>query len=182
MTSREFFTIGHSTHPLAEFLGSLLSHDIKALADVRRFPRSRTNPQFNIETFEPALAASGMTYRHFDELGGRRPRQKNIAAATNAFWENASFHNYADYALGPEFAAGLKNLLAFADEGRCCIMCSEAVWWRCHRRIITDYLEASGATVFHISADGHLDKAKLTEAARPTPNGTLLYPAPTIEP
>jgi uncharacterized protein (DUF488 family) len=144
---------------------------------VRRFPRSRTNPQFNTETLVQALADSGLAYQHFAALGGRRPRQKDVETSTNAFWENASFHNYADYALGPEFAAGLADLVAFAGNGRCCIMCSEALWWRCHRRIISDYLEAAGALVFHISAEGRSDKAKLTDAACRAGNGTLFYPA-----
>jgi uncharacterized protein (DUF488 family) len=176
MTEREFFTIGHSTHPLGEFLGLLLAHDIEALADVRRFPRSRTNPQFNAETLEPALRDSGIAYRHFAELGGRRPHAKDVDASLNAFWENESFHNYADYALSSEFASGLQELVAFGDAHRCCVMCSETLWWRCHRRIIADYLEALGAHVFHISAEGRIDKAALSEAARPSGNGTLLYP------
>ena len=175
LREREFFTIGHSTHPLGEFLGLLLAHDITSLADVRRFPHSRTNPQFNAETLAPALADSGLDYRHFPALGGRRPRQKDVDTAANAFWENASFHNYADYALGPEFSAGLDDLVAFGE--RSCIMCSEALWWRCHRRIISDYLEAAGAHVFHISAEGRTEKATLTDAARRAGNGTLHYPA-----
>jgi len=179
MMESEFFTIGHATHPLGEFLGLLLSHDIEALADVRRFPRSRTNPQFNAETLEPALQDSGVAYRHFAGLGGRRPHAKDIDASVNAFWENESFHNYADYALGPEFAAGLQELTAFGKARRCCLMCAEALWWRCHRRIIADYLEALGAHVFHISSDGRVDRAKLSDAARPARNGTLVYPAPS---
>lgn len=178
MTDREFFTIGHSTHTLDDFVALLVAHGIDAVADIRRFPRSRTNPQFNEETLPVALDSSGIAYRHFAELGGRRAHQKDVDESANAFWENASFHNYADYALGPEFATGLLNLLAFADGHTCCLMCSEALWWRCHRRIVADYLEAQGAHVFHISASGRTDKAILTAAARPARNGTLLYPAP----
>ena len=177
MTDREFFTIGHSTHPLGDFVALLIAHGVDALADIRRFPRSRTNPQFNEETLAPVLEASGIAYRHVAELGGRRAHQKDVDESVNAFWENDSFHNYADYALGPEFATGLQDLLAFADARTCCLMCSEALWWRCHRRIVADYLEAQGAPVFHISASGRTDKAMLTAAARPARNGTLLYPA-----
>jgi uncharacterized protein (DUF488 family) len=95
----------------------------------------------------------------------------------NAFWQNESFHNYADYALSPAFGSALEMLVALGRNRRCAIMCAEAVWWRCHRRIIADYLLARGETVFHILDENHIELARLTEAANPGPDGSLIYPA-----
>ncbi len=152
-----YFTVGHSTRSVSELVALLQNAGVKLLADVRAIPRSRTNPQFNIEALPPELAANGMGYEHFPELGGRRGRA--LADSPNEFWEHASFRNYADYAGTPT-----------------AIMCAEAVWWRCHRRIVADYLIAAGDTVFHILAAGKIEPAKLTPAARRTPEGILVYP------
>jgi uncharacterized protein (DUF488 family) len=171
------FTIGHSTRPLAEFVNLLQQADVTLVADVRTVPRSRTNPQYNRETLPPSLAEFQITYDHLPALGGLRGREHDIPPALNAFWENASFHNYADYAMTAPFRSGLDALRTLAHGQRCAIMCAEAVWWRCHRRIIADYLLHEGETVFHIVGKGRPEPARMTESARPEANGTLAYPA-----
>ncbi|MFC0398805.1 DUF488 family protein [Paraburkholderia rhizosphaerae] len=170
-----FFTIGHSNRTLDGFLSLLHSAQIVRLADVRRIPRSGTNPQFNIDTLPDAIAPS-IGYLHIAELGGRRSRRKDVSPATNAFWKNQSFHNYADYAMGSEFAAGFSQLLELGRDGHCAIMCAETLWWRCHRRIITDYLIARGETVVHIIDADEIGAATLTPGACPQPDGTVAYP------
>jgi len=171
-----FFTIGHSTRPVAAFIDLLRSADIGLLVDVRTVPRSRANPQYNADALEERLAAAQIAYRRIPELGGLRGRQRDVPPATNAFWENASFHNYADYAMCPEFQSALEALRRRGREQRCAIMCAEAVWWRCHRRIIADYLIAAGEQVFHILGPGHVEVARMTEAATTGPDGSLIYP------
>jgi uncharacterized protein (DUF488 family) len=173
-----FFTIGHSTHPLDEFVGLLREAEASLVIDVRTVPRSRTNPQYNADTLPASLAGHDIGYEHLAALGGLRGRQRDVSEASNAFWQNPSFHNYADYAMGPDFHAGLKRLRALGHAQRCAIMCAETLWWRCHRRIITDYLIAAGEQVFHIMGVGHIDLAKITPAARPTADGVLTYPEP----
>jgi uncharacterized protein (DUF488 family) len=171
------FTIGHSTRPLAEFVNLLKEADVALVADVRTVPRSRTNPQYNRDTLPGALAEFQIAYDHIAALGGLRGREHGIPPAVNAFWDNASFHNYADYAMTAPFRSGLDALRTRAHAQRCAIMCAEAVWWRCHRRIIADHLLHEGETVFHILGEGRFEPARMTEAARPGPNGTLVYPA-----
>lgn len=149
----------------------------RAVVDVRTVPRSRTNPQYNRDTLPEALRALGLGYEHIAALGGLRSRAKDVPPETNAFWQNQSFHNYADYAMGPAFAAGLKQLMQLGSETPCVIMCSEGLWWRCHRRIIADYLIAAGEEVAHILPNGDVKPAEMTEAARPAPGGILAYPA-----
>lgn len=173
-----FTTIGHSTRSLDEFLGMLGAARVELLVDVRSFPRSRTNPAYNIDSLPDALAAVQMGYRHCPALGGRRPKQAGIDAALNAFWRVQSFHNYADYALGAEFAAAFQNLLRLGRERRLALMCSEAVWWRCHRRIITDYLLLNGQAVDHLMGPGHTDPATPTPGARRSFDGKVVYPRP----
>jgi uncharacterized protein (DUF488 family) len=168
-----FFTIGHSTRSVAELVELLQSAGIALLADVRTIPRSRTNPQFNIDALPAELAAYEIAYEHFPELGGRRGRAPN---SPNDFWENDSFRNYADYAATDAFRAGLERLRRIGEERSTAIMCAEAVWWRCHRRIIADYLLCAGDAVFHILGKGKIEPAKLTPAARKTAEGTLIYP------
>jgi len=172
-----FHTIGHSTHPLDAFVDLLRGADVAFLVDVRTVPRSRTNPQYNRETLPAALAAQGIGYAHIAALGGLRGKARDIAPAVNGFWENASFHNYADYAMGEDFHAGLARLRDIGHAQRCAIMCAESVWWRCHRRIIADYLLAAGETVLHIMGPGKIEPAHLTEGARPDGPGRLTYPA-----
>jgi len=171
-----FFTIGHSTRSLDELVSLLAPNEVRLLVDVRTVPRSRTNPQYNTDTLPGALSARGIAYEHIAALGGLRGRRKDVPPDVNGYWENASFHNYADYAMGPEFHAGLARLRALGGGTRCAIMCAESVWWRCHRRIITDYLLAAGEEVFHIVSSDVPEPARLTPEARPGPEGSLVYP------
>ena len=171
-----FFTIGHSTRPVTEFVDLLKGAQIALVVDVRSVPRSRTNPQYNRDVLPETLARSAIGYEHMAALGGLRARQ-DVPTDVNAFWQNQSFHNFADYALTPAFRSGLGRLRALGDERRCAIMCAEAVWWRCHRRIIADYLIAAGETVFHIVGAGRLEPARMTEAARARADGSLVYAA-----
>jgi uncharacterized protein (DUF488 family) len=176
-TVNPFFTIGHSTRPLTQFLDLLRCSDINLIVDVRTVPRSRTNPQYNADVLADALAHARIAYRHVPELGGLRGRQRDVPPATNAFWENNSFHNYADYAMSADFRSGLTKLRELGQAQRCATMCAEAVWWRCHRRIIADYLIAAGETVFHILGPKHVEPAHITNSALSGPGGTLAYPA-----
>ncbi len=139
-----FFTIGHSTRSVPEFVELLRSAEVRLVVDVRTVPRSRTNPQFNRDVLPESLTAYQIAYEHIAELGGLRGRQRLAEPSPNGFWENGSFRNYADYALSESFAAGLVRLRELGAERRTAIMCAEAVWWRCHRRIIADYLLAAG--------------------------------------
>ncbi len=171
-----FFTIGHSTRPVTEFIDLLKGAQIALLVDVRSVPRSRTNPQYNRDILPETLARSAIGYEHMAALGGLRARQ-DVPPDVNAFWQNQSFHNFADYALTPAFRGGLLRLRALGHEGRCAIMCAEAVWWRCHRRIIADYLIAAGESVFHILGVDRVDPARMTEAAKACGDGSLMYGA-----
>jgi uncharacterized protein (DUF488 family) len=170
-----FFSVGHSNRSLPEFIG-LIQGTVTAVADVRAIPRSRAHPQFNIETLPAALAAYGIGYEHIPDLGGRRRRID--PDSPNDFWEHTSFRNYADYAATPDFRRGLDRLRMLGQRQPCAMMCAEAVWWRCHRRIIADYLIAAGETVFHILSPARIEPATLTPAARKTPQGTLIYQKP----
>lgn len=173
----QFATIGHSTRGLDEFLSMLRAARVGLLVDVRSFPRSRTNPVFNIDRLPADLAAVQIGYRHCPALGGRRPRQAGIDETLNALWRVRAFHNYADYALGPEFAAAFEELLRLGRHRRSALMCSEAVWWRCHRRIITDYLLLNGCSVDHLMGPSHTEHATPTPGAQRTDDGKIVYPA-----
>jgi uncharacterized protein (DUF488 family) len=172
-----FFTIGHSKRPVGEFIDLLAASQVGMVIDVRTIPRSRTNPQYNRETLPEPLAEFQIAYEHIAELGGRRARAQNIAPDVNAFWENQSFHNYADYAMGDGFCSGLARLRGLGSVRRCAVMCAEAVWWRCHRRIIADYLLVAGERVFHILGPKAVTPASLTKGVTPHPDGALAYPA-----
>jgi uncharacterized protein (DUF488 family) len=176
MTNR-FFTIGHSTRSIDAFVDLLTPLEIRLVVDVRTMPRSRTNPQYNSEEFAAALSEFQIRYEHMSALGGLRGRKRDVPDDMNAFWKNRSFHNYADYATSDVFRSALTSLRELGHATTCVIMCSEAVWWRCHRRIIADYLIAAGETVLHILGPNHVEPAHMTEGARPGPNGTVLYPA-----
>ena len=173
-----FFTIGHSTRSIGEFIELLAASEIGLVVDVRTVPRSRTNPQYNREALPASLSASQIAYEHIAELGGLRPRSRDIAPSINGFWKNQSFHNYADYAMSSGFQSGLARMRELGSARHCAVMCAEAVWWRCHRRIITDYLLAGGEQVFHIFGPGKIVRATLTKVARPQADGTLTYPPP----
>jgi uncharacterized protein (DUF488 family) len=174
--SNPFFTIGHSTRPIDEFVALLMTAEVKLVVDVRTVPRSRTNPQFNRDALPASLAAHGIAYEHFAALGGLRAKHPGVSPDVNAFWENASFHNYADYALSAEFHSGLEKLRALGHATRSTVMCAESLWWRCHRRIIADYLIAAGEEVLHVLGQGHTEPARTTPAARIRRDGALAYP------
>jgi uncharacterized protein (DUF488 family) len=169
------YTIGHSTLSFDAFAALITEHKIEVLVDVRAFPGSRRYPHFNKENLQAALPQAGIRYEHMLALGGRRRKAKADEPSANIFWQNVSFRNYADYALGGEFRDALQQLEREAAHATCAIMCSEAVWWRCHRRIITDYLLADGIPVLHIVGTGKPAQATMTEAARPAPGGGLIY-------
>jgi len=171
-----FYTIGHSTHSIAEFVGMLTSVGVTLVADVRTVPRSRTNPQYNTDALPQSLAPFQIGYEHIAALGGLRGKDRTVPPDVNAFWQNESFHNYADFAMSDEFRAGLARLCELGRGQPCAIMCAEALWWRCHRRIITDYLLNVGARVFHLMGPGDADAARMTPAARSAGSGTLTYP------
>jgi uncharacterized protein (DUF488 family) len=172
-----FFTIGHSTRPTAAFVALLRAAEVRLVVDVRTVPRSRTNPQYNREVLAESLSASQLAYEHIAALGGLRGRHHDVPPAVNGFWENQNFHNYADYAMSEDFHSGLIQLRELGNANRCAIMCAEAVWWRCHRRIIADHLIAAGDTVFHILGPNHIEQAHMTGAAKLEATGTLTYPA-----
>jgi len=172
-----FFTIGHSNRSLEGFVGLLDESHVERVVDVRTVPRSRSNPQFNRDTLPEVLAAVGIAYEHLAALGGLRGKARGLPPDVNGFWTNDSFHNYADYALTEQFHAGLEHLREEGCRRRCVVMCSEAVWWRCHRRIVADYLIACGNAVFHIMGEGRVEPALLTPGAVIRPGGTIVYPA-----
>ena len=173
------WTIGHSTRSVDELIRLLRQAAIDLLVDIRSVPRSRTNPQFNRDALPAPLAAAGIGYRHLPSLGGLRGRPRDAAPSPNALWRSDAFRNYADYAAAnPIFRQGLDDLIALARDHRLAIMCAEAVWWRCHRRIVADYLVAAGVKVDHILGPGHIEPASLTPGAVPQPDGAILYPTP----
>ena len=174
------FTIGHSTRTLAEFMSLLEEVQVDLVVDVRSIPRSRTNPQFNLDVLPEALAAAGIGYRHLLALGGRRHRAKSVMPSSNTLWRNSSFQNYADYAATNAFRDGLKELAALARHKRCIIMCAEAVWWRCHRRIIADVAVARhGVSVVHLMHDGRLVAHELSGGARLNEQGDVVWDGAT---
>jgi uncharacterized protein (DUF488 family) len=172
-----FYTIGHSTRSISEFINILQSLGITLLVDVRTVPRSRTNPQYNQDALPHSLAPFQIGYEHLAALGGLRGKDRHVPPSVNAFWHNDSFHNYADYAMSEKFRAGLTRLRELGREQRCAIMCAETLWWRCHRRIIADYLLAAGERVLHIMGPGTIEPAHITGVARLDASGALTYPA-----
>ena len=149
---------------------------IDLVVDVRSIPRSRANPQFNADSLPASLAQWQIGYEHIAALGGLRGRARGAAPSPNGYWQVMSFRNFADYALTSPFAAGLAQLRELGKRHRCVIMCAEAVWWRCHRRIIADYLLAAGEHVLHILGSGHVNEASLTPGAVVRDGGTVVYP------
>jgi uncharacterized protein (DUF488 family) len=171
------FTIGHSTRTLPEFVALLRQVDVSLVVDVRSIPRSRTNPQFNADRLPGSLAAEGIGYRLLSALGGRRHHRKGAPPSLNTYWRVAAFRAYADHAETGEWRAGLDELRALARRDRCAVMCAEAVWWRCHRRIIADYLLSGGVQVAHIMGPGQVVPATLTPGVQVLADGTLRYAA-----
>jgi len=158
------YTIGHSTHSIEIFLGLLIPHQIAALLDVRSFPGSRRWPQFNQRELKATLERAGMLYEWCKELGGRR--HSRVGDSPHKAWQLTAFRSYADYTDTPEFATGIERLCDLAGKQRTAIMCSEGLWWRCHRRIIADHLALRGWKVQHILPSGKLAAHSLTDFAR----------------
>ena len=188
------WTIGHSTRAIDEFISLLAENEIKLLVDVRAWPASKRYPQFNKEALAESLSAHGMRYEHLPELGGKR---KSKPDSRNTAWRNASFRGYADYMETEQFQKGVERLLAFArsdglgsrrnERGggeavtpcAIAIMCAEAVWWRCHRSLIADYLKARGVEVLHVLGANKAEPHPYTSAARIV-NGELSYEAESL--
>jgi uncharacterized protein (DUF488 family) len=159
----EVMTIGHAARSLEEFIALLRENGVMRVVDVRRFPRSRNNPQFNIDTLPAALGAAGIGYTHLEELGGRRRARPD---SVNTGWRNASFRGYADYMQTAEFAEALAELVELVAAERVALMCAEAVPWRCHRSLIADALMARGIPVVDIMGEGSVRTHRLTPFAR----------------
>ena len=169
----KIWTVGHSTHSFDAFLALLAAHEIALLADIRTVPRSRRHPHFDADALARRLPDHGMAYVHLPRLGGWR---RAAADSPNGGWRNESFRGYADYAMSDEFAKGLAELRELAAARPTAMMCSEALWWRCHRRRVADRLVVGGATVCHISSDGHASAHPLTPFATVGGDGQLRYP------
>jgi len=169
-------TVGHSTHTIDAFVDLLRVAEARLVVDIRTVPRSRRNPQYNEDVLPGELAERQIGYLRIAELGGLRSRSKDVPPELNGFWTNQSFHNYADYALSDSFHDGFARLLEVAAERRTAIMCAEAVWWRCHRRIVADYLLNAGREVYHLMDPARAEPAKMTPAAEPS-DGGLIYPS-----
>lgn len=152
---KTIYTIGHSTRPIEVFISMLQSFNIELVADIRRFPGSRRYPQFNADSLAASLRAADINYVHMPELGGRR---KPLPDSPNTAWKNDAFRGYADYMMTDEFKTAVGELEKLGREQNTAYMCSEAVWWRCHRALVSDYLKAEGWTVMHI-----MDISKATE-------------------
>jgi uncharacterized protein (DUF488 family) len=166
------WTIGHSTRAINEFIALLQDNEIKLLVDVRAWPGSKRYPQFNKEALTESLTAHGIRYEHFPELGGKR---KSRPDSRNTAWRNASFRGYADYMETEQFQQGIQRLLDVAAEAEpTAIMCAEAVWWRCHRALISDFLKARGIEVVHILDANKTDPHPFTSAAHLV-DGALSY-------
>ena len=172
--SRTIWTIGHSNHSIDHFISMLSVTSISLVADVRRFPGSRRQPQFAREILAQALAVAGIKYQHFPDLGGlRKPRPDS----SNNAWKNPSFRGYADYMRTPLFSAAVDQLLAFGNEpARAVVMCAEAVWWRCHRMLLSDALSGRGVEVEHILGEARPQRHRLTPFARVSDAGEVSYP------
>lgn len=171
MNKRTIYTIGHSTHSVDDFTDMLRSFHIRVLADIRRFPGSRKYPGFNKEPLAAQLQRSGIKYIHLENLGGRRKARQH---SKNSRWRNESFRGYADYMETQDFEEAIAELEAIAREQPTVYMCAEAVWWRCHRAMVSDYLKAKGWTVLHIMAAGKTEEHPYTSPAR-VRNGRVFY-------
>jgi uncharacterized protein (DUF488 family) len=169
------WTIGHSTHSFEAFVRLLAMHDVSLLADIRTVPKSRRHPHFNAEELARSLPGRGVTYVELPRLGGWR---RAAPDSPNGAWRNLSFRGYADYAMGDDFDEGLAQLRELAAGQSTAMMCAEAVWWRCHRRLVADRLVLAGDLVCHIGADGRTSAHQLTEFAAVSADGQVTYPAP----
>jgi uncharacterized protein (DUF488 family) len=172
--AQTLWTIGHSTHALEAFIGILRAHRIEALADVRLMPGSRRYPHFNRESLSASLQEVAIEYVHLPELGGRRKPRPD---SQNTAWRNESFRGYADHMEKPEFLHGIDALQKIAAKKRTAVMCAEAVWWQCHRALISDWLKAHGVEVLHIRTENKVEPHPYTSAAQVI-DGQLSYRAP----
>ncbi|HEX6981241.1 MAG TPA: DUF488 domain-containing protein [Balneolaceae bacterium] len=170
-TPHTIWTIGHSNHSLEEFLTMLNSFEIELLADVRSYPGSNYVPHFNKENLQGSLPENDIEYVHLRRLGGRR---KFHPDSENTVWRNKSFRAYADYMESDDFKKGAEKLAQMGKEKRTAYMCSEAVWWRCHRSMVSDYLKSKGWNVMHIMERGEAQEHPYTSPARIV-NGNLIY-------
>jgi uncharacterized protein (DUF488 family) len=171
------WTIGHSTRSIGDFISLLEENEIKLLADVRSLPGSKRYPQFNKDALKKSLSAHGICYEHFPELGGRRKAKPD---SCNTAWRNASFRGYADYMETEQFQKGVKRLLDLSrSAGPAAIMCAEAVWWRCHRSLVADYLKARHIEVMHILNASRAEPHPYTSAARIV-KGKLSYSSESL--
>ena len=168
----KIWTVGHSTHPLDAFVGLLVAHDIGQVADIRTVPSSLRHPHFDTDALARSLPERGVAYVHLPRLGGWRQAS---ADSPNGAWRNVSFRGYADYAMGEAFADGLAQLRALAAQQRTAMMCSEALWWRCHRRLVADRLLAAGDTVCHNSSGGRASAHQLPAFATVEHDGLITY-------
>ena len=168
---RSAWTIGHSTRTLEYFIEMLHSFEIEVLADIRSFPGSRRYPHFNKEDLALSIPANGIEYVHLKSLGGRRPVKKD---SKNTGWRHPAFRGYADYMETDDFKKGIEQLEAIAIKQRTAYMCSEAVWWRCHRSMVSDYLKLNGWAVYHIMEKGEATEHTYTQPAKII-NGRLSY-------
>ena len=169
-----FFTIGHSVRSVDQVADLLKDAGADMVVDVRSMPLSRTNPQFNIDELPDALGQRQIGYRHIAALGGLRGHPRALGPSPNTFWRNKSFRNYADYAMTAPFRPGFVELVELGRGRTCAVMCAEVLWWRCHRRIIADYLLAHGETVFHILGPNSVKPATPTPCVAQVPEG-LIY-------
>lgn len=176
-----FFSIGHSNRTIVEFADLLQRSGIKLIADVRKIPKSRRNPQFGQNELSAHLAERQIQYAYLPLLGGRRGRQTAAGSSSNGYWRVKSFRHYADYTLTADFAEGIAELRSLGRASPTAIMCAEAVWWKCHRRLIVDRLLVEGDEVFHILGAGNVQPAALNPGAVVGPDGALVYPEP-VEP
>jgi uncharacterized protein (DUF488 family) len=157
------FTIGHSTRSLDDLLALLRAHGVVQLADIRTVPKSRRHPHFARDALERSLPAAGVAYRHFPALGGlRRPRLDS----RNSAWRHEGFRGYADHMETPEFGAALDDLMGWGSGAPTAVMCAEAMWWQCHRRLLADALAARGVEVRHIMSAASAPPHEITEFAR----------------
>ncbi|HTM90940.1 MAG TPA: DUF488 domain-containing protein [Flavisolibacter sp.] len=176
MTNNIIWTIGHSTRSLQDFLALLHSFKIEVLVDIRNYPGSRRYPHFNKEALETSLPANGIQYIHLKELGGRR---KPVGNSTNTAWRNEAFRGYADYMQTAEFKKAIEKLESIAQKQFTAYMCSEAVWWSCHRALVSDELKSKGWTILHIMDVGKATEHPYTKPARVI-DGVLRYDEPDL--
>lgn len=171
MNEKIIFTLGHSTNTFEKFVEILRTYEIEILADVRSLPGSRRYPQFNKENLEDSLPENEIKYIHIPELGGRRKVKKD---SRNTAWRHPSFRGYADYMESAEFKIGIDELITIASKNKTAVMCSESLWWRCHRSMISDFLKMNGWKVIHIFSNNKTEEHPFTQPAKII-NGQLNY-------